>query len=140
MQFDGAARRRVTPGMPADAIYTVTEVYPDHVVLDGNHPLAGMALRLDVVGARRARGDRRRRSRPAASGRPRSRCCASPGAAAALAHGGANGELRAAPRWVRRRARRHACAEAGRAAPAAAAASTSGVVTGPLPLKRSSAR
>jgi FKBP-type peptidyl-prolyl cis-trans isomerase SlyD len=24
----------------------VTEVYPSHVVLDGNHPLAGMALRL----------------------------------------------------------------------------------------------
>ena len=30
----------------ADAIYTVTEIYPSHVVLDGNHPLAGMALRL----------------------------------------------------------------------------------------------
>jgi len=26
----------------------VTEVYPSHVVLDGNHPLAGMALRLHV--------------------------------------------------------------------------------------------
>ena len=38
-----------TQNMPADAIYTVTEVYPDHVVLDGNHPLAGMALRLDVT-------------------------------------------------------------------------------------------
>jgi FKBP-type peptidyl-prolyl cis-trans isomerase SlyD len=34
--------------MPADAIYLVTEVYPGHVVLDGNHPLAGMALRLDI--------------------------------------------------------------------------------------------
>jgi FKBP-type peptidyl-prolyl cis-trans isomerase SlyD len=34
--------------MPADAIYLVTEIYPDHVVLDGNHPLAGMALRLDI--------------------------------------------------------------------------------------------
>ncbi|HEY2188665.1 MAG TPA: peptidylprolyl isomerase, partial [Caldimonas sp.] len=31
------------------AIYTVTEVYPDHVVLDGNHPLAGIALRLSIV-------------------------------------------------------------------------------------------
>ena len=29
-------------------IYTVTEVYPDHVVLDGNHPLAGIALRLHL--------------------------------------------------------------------------------------------
>jgi FKBP-type peptidyl-prolyl cis-trans isomerase SlyD len=27
----------------------VTEVYPDHVVLDGNHPLAGIALRLALV-------------------------------------------------------------------------------------------
>jgi FKBP-type peptidyl-prolyl cis-trans isomerase SlyD len=27
----------------------VTEVYPDHVVLDGNHPLAGIALRLSLV-------------------------------------------------------------------------------------------
>jgi FKBP-type peptidyl-prolyl cis-trans isomerase SlyD len=40
------ARRRRTPGHAADAIYVVTEVYPSHVVLDGNHPLAGMALRL----------------------------------------------------------------------------------------------
>jgi len=31
-------------GMPPDAIYTVTEVYDSHVVLDGNHPLAGIAL------------------------------------------------------------------------------------------------
>ena len=31
---------------PRDLLYTVTEIYPDHVVLDGNHPLAGMALRL----------------------------------------------------------------------------------------------
>jgi len=32
-----------------DALYTVTEIYPDHVVLDGNHPLAGLALRLALV-------------------------------------------------------------------------------------------
>ena len=25
---------------------TVTEIYPSHVVLDGNHPLAGLALRI----------------------------------------------------------------------------------------------
>jgi FKBP-type peptidyl-prolyl cis-trans isomerase SlyD len=25
-------------------VYTVTEVYDTHVVLDGNHPLAGIAL------------------------------------------------------------------------------------------------
>jgi FKBP-type peptidyl-prolyl cis-trans isomerase SlyD len=33
-------------GMPPALIYTVTEIYPDHVVLDGNHPLAGIAIRL----------------------------------------------------------------------------------------------
>ncbi len=31
---------------PSDIIYTVTEIYPEHVVLDGNHPLAGIAIRL----------------------------------------------------------------------------------------------
>ena len=46
MQFDGVPPGASTQGMPADAIYTVTEVYPGHVVLDGNHPLAGIALRL----------------------------------------------------------------------------------------------
>lgn len=49
MQFDGPPPGSTTPDMPADAIYTVTEVYPEHVVLDGNHPLAGIALRLDLT-------------------------------------------------------------------------------------------
>ncbi len=49
MQFDGMPEGAVTPNMPTDAIYTVTEVYPGHVVLDGNHPLAGIALRLDLA-------------------------------------------------------------------------------------------
>jgi FKBP-type peptidyl-prolyl cis-trans isomerase SlyD len=49
MQFDGPPEGAVTPDMPKDAVYTVTEVYPEHVVLDGNHPLAGIALRLDLV-------------------------------------------------------------------------------------------
>jgi FKBP-type peptidyl-prolyl cis-trans isomerase SlyD len=31
---------------PRDVLYTVTEIYPEHVVLDGNHPLAGIAIRL----------------------------------------------------------------------------------------------
>ncbi|MBL8349501.1 MAG: peptidylprolyl isomerase [Burkholderiaceae bacterium] len=48
MQFDGLPEGAATPGMPAQAIYTITEIYPDHVVLDGNHPLAGIALRLKV--------------------------------------------------------------------------------------------
>lgn len=46
MTFEGLPQGAVTPDMPADAVYVVTEVYPSHVVLDGNHPLAGMALRL----------------------------------------------------------------------------------------------
>ncbi|MEO6407695.1 MAG: peptidylprolyl isomerase [Burkholderiaceae bacterium] len=46
MQFDGVPEGATTEGLPPDAIYTVTEVYPHHVVLDGNHPLAGIALRL----------------------------------------------------------------------------------------------
>jgi FKBP-type peptidyl-prolyl cis-trans isomerase SlyD len=49
MQFDGLPEGAVTPNMPSDVIYTVTEVYPSHVVLDGNHPLAGMALRLHLT-------------------------------------------------------------------------------------------
>ena len=35
-----------TEGAPRDVLYTVTEIYPEHVVLDGNHPLAGIAIRL----------------------------------------------------------------------------------------------
>jgi len=48
MQFEGPPPGAATE-MPEDAIYTVTEVYPDHVVLDGNHPLAGIALRLSLA-------------------------------------------------------------------------------------------
>ena len=49
MQFDGLPEGATTPDMPADHVYTVTEVYPTHVVLDGNHPLAGIALRLALT-------------------------------------------------------------------------------------------
>lgn len=49
MQFDGLPDGAQTPDMPQEALYTVTEVYPEHVVLDGNHPLAGMALRLALT-------------------------------------------------------------------------------------------
>jgi FKBP-type peptidyl-prolyl cis-trans isomerase SlyD len=48
MAFEGLPAGAVTPGMPADTIYLVTEIYPSHVVLDGNHPLAGMALRIHI--------------------------------------------------------------------------------------------
>lgn len=33
---------------PRDLLYTVTEIYPEHVVLDGNHPLAGIGLRMHL--------------------------------------------------------------------------------------------
>ena len=46
--FDGLPEGAVTKDMPPSLIYTITEIYPEHVVLDGNHPLAGMALRLAV--------------------------------------------------------------------------------------------
>ena len=47
LTFDGAALPAgVNPDTPTDHIYTVTEIYPEHVVLDGNHPLAGIAIRL----------------------------------------------------------------------------------------------
>jgi len=56
MAFEGLPPGATTTGMPADAVYLVTEVYPEHVVLDANHPLAGMAirLRLKVQGVRAA--------------------------------------------------------------------------------------
>ena len=55
------------PAAPADRLYFVTDIYPDHVVLDANHPLAGIALRLSlkVHGVREAsveevgKGDRK---------------------------------------------------------------------------------
>jgi FKBP-type peptidyl-prolyl cis-trans isomerase SlyD len=48
MQLDGLPEGAATEGMPPDAVYTVTEVYDTHVVLDGNHPLAGVALVLGL--------------------------------------------------------------------------------------------
>ena len=47
MTFDGAALPAgASAQMPHDPIYTITDIYPEHVVLDGNHPLAGIAIRL----------------------------------------------------------------------------------------------
>lgn len=56
LAYEGLPPGSRTPDMPADRIYLVTEVYASHVVLDGNHPLAGMALRLKfkVHGVREA--------------------------------------------------------------------------------------
>lgn len=48
MQFEGLPEGASTSDMPDDLIYTVTEVYASHVVLDANHPLAGIALRIKL--------------------------------------------------------------------------------------------
>ena len=57
--FEGLPAGHQSRNMPADVIYLVTEIFPEHVVLDGNHPLAGMALRikLQVRGVRAATED-----------------------------------------------------------------------------------
>lgn len=34
--------------VPPDTLLTVSDLYPEHVVLDGNHPLAGMTLQLQL--------------------------------------------------------------------------------------------
>lgn len=50
MGFEGTALPAgLSAGIPRDRLYTVTEIYPEHVVLDGNHPLAGIALRLSLT-------------------------------------------------------------------------------------------
>ena len=59
MAFEGLPPGHATPDMPGDVVYIVTEIYPSHVVLDGNHPLAGMSLRMaiKVQGVRAASAD-----------------------------------------------------------------------------------
>jgi len=49
----------IADSAPRDALLTITEIYPEHVVLDGNHPLAGISLRLHlkVVAVREASED-----------------------------------------------------------------------------------
>lgn len=57
MTIEGSALPAGTnPAAPKNALYTVTDIYPEHLVLDGNHPLAGIALRvsLKVVAVREA--------------------------------------------------------------------------------------
>ena len=48
MTFEGLPAGSNQQDAPRDLLYTVTEIYPEHVVLDGNHPLAGIALRLHL--------------------------------------------------------------------------------------------
>ncbi len=49
MTIEGSALPAGThPEAPKNALYTVAQLYPDHLVLDANHPLAGIALRLSL--------------------------------------------------------------------------------------------
>lgn len=49
MTFEGTSLPEgVNAAAPREGLYTVSEIYPEHVVLDGNHPLAGIALRLHI--------------------------------------------------------------------------------------------
>ncbi len=49
MTFEGSALPAgACPQAPQELFYTVTDIYPEHVVLDGNHPLAGIALRISL--------------------------------------------------------------------------------------------
>ncbi len=49
MVFDGhSLPKGFSSEAPQHAIYIVTDIYPEHVVLDGNHPLAGIAIRLHL--------------------------------------------------------------------------------------------
>jgi FKBP-type peptidyl-prolyl cis-trans isomerase SlyD len=48
MTFEGLPAGAASKDAPKNLLYTVTEIYPDHVVLDGNHPLAGIAIRLHL--------------------------------------------------------------------------------------------
>ncbi|MEY5098655.1 MAG: hypothetical protein RJA36_1374 [Pseudomonadota bacterium] len=47
MAFEGLPEG-CNPEAPRDLVYFVSEIYPEHVVLDANHPLAGIALRLKL--------------------------------------------------------------------------------------------
>ena len=50
MTLVGSALPKGTnPDAPKNALYTITEIYPEHIVLDGNHPLAGIAIRLSLT-------------------------------------------------------------------------------------------
>jgi FKBP-type peptidyl-prolyl cis-trans isomerase SlyD len=48
MTFEGLPPGATSADAPKNLLYTVTEIYPEHVVLDGNHPLAGIAIRLHL--------------------------------------------------------------------------------------------
>jgi FKBP-type peptidyl-prolyl cis-trans isomerase SlyD len=49
---EGMSFEELPPGAqsrpPKGTLLTVTEIYPEHVVIDGNHPLAGIAIRVQM--------------------------------------------------------------------------------------------
>ena len=65
MGFEGLPEG-CNPAAPKDRLYFVSDIYPDHVVMDANHPLAGIALAHPPAGAQRARsrGQRNRTRQP----------------------------------------------------------------------------
>lgn len=48
MQFEGLPAGAKSATAPENVIYTVTEMYNDYVVVDGNHPLSGISLKLHI--------------------------------------------------------------------------------------------
>ncbi len=50
MALEGASLPKdCCPDADRSAFYTVSEIYPEHVVLDGNHALAGIGLRMHMT-------------------------------------------------------------------------------------------
>ena len=47
MAFEGLPAG-CNPAAPQDKLYFVSDIYPEHVVMDANHPLAGIALRIRI--------------------------------------------------------------------------------------------
>ena len=47
MGFEGLPEG-CSPKAPKDRLFFVSDIYPDHVVMDANHPLAGIALRIQL--------------------------------------------------------------------------------------------
>lgn len=68
------------PDAPSDALFTVSDLYPEHVVLDGNHPLAGMALQIEL-GVRTVRAAKPDEVERGSAGQGFFRVQASPGTA-----------------------------------------------------------
>ena len=61
MTFEGASLPAgCNPDAPRDVLFTVSEIYPQHVVLDGNHPIRILPIRRPPF----RRSHRRRRPLP----------------------------------------------------------------------------